>query len=438
MKRLFKLLFRHLNSVVFYLLMLTVVLLLAQLSERFNQHYDWTQNQRHSLSDPTLDVLEQLQDQVTVQVFIDKNHEFKPALDRLLKRYQRHGANLDIRWLAPSAHPQAVRDHNITRQGEMLLSRGEQTARVQDLSEESFTNALITVSRDKQPWIVFAEGHDERSPHSEAANGYGHFARQLKDKGFRIQSVNIARQGFIPDNTGLLVIADSRRQWLPAELDTVRRYLREGGQLLWLHEPDADNSLVSLAADLQLKFSDSMVMNPGSDLLDLDAPQFLMIGDYANHPVTAAADNITLMPTAAAIEAELQQVDWIVTELLRSNKSSWLQGNDREASKRFTTGIVMEKIHEDDHRQRVAVLGDSDFLSNAYLGYANNLQLGMSLVNWLVVDDHLLSIPITHTADKQLQLSDRQAIIIGSVFLFGLPLLLIVTGFFISWRRHRR
>lgn len=438
MKRLLKSLSRHLNTIVFYLLMLAAVLLLAQLSERFNQHYDWTQNQRHSLSAQTLKVLEQIEAPVDVQIFIDDDHEFKLALSKLLARYQRQGAQLEVSWLAPSAHPEKVREHNITRQGEMIITRGEQTTRVQDLSEESFTNALITISRQEQPWIVFTEGHDERSPHSKSSDGYSGFAQQLSKQGFRIQSVNIAQQGFIPDNTALLVIAAPRRQWLPAEVDTVRRYLREGGQLLWLHEPDADTSLAPLAADLQLDFTRSMVLNPDSDLLDLNDPQFLLIGDYANHPVTASIDNITLMPTAAAIDAELQQVEWIVTELLRSGSQSWLETDSRSQSKSFNTGIVMEKVHDDDRRQRLAVVGDSDFLSDAYVGYAGNLQLGMSLVNWLVVDDHLLSIPVKTTPDKRLQLSDRQAIAIGILFLFVLPLLLFITGLLISWRRHRR
>lgn len=438
MKRLIKAFVTHLNTVVFYSLILIAVLLLAQLSERFNQHYDWTQNQRHSLSAPTLEVIETLQTAVQVEVFIDDNHEFRPALQQLLARYQREGARLDIRWLAPDAHPEAVREHHITRQGEMLISRDDRTARVQDLSEESFTNALIRVSRDQQPWIVFAEGHGERSPHNNRSEGYGIFARQLENKGFRIQSLNIAKQGFIPDNTALLVIADPRQKWLPAEVDTVRQYLRDGGQLLWLHEPGADNSLVSLAADLQLELSESMIMDPGNAMLDFNDPAFLLIADYANHPIIAGTSNITLMPTAAAIEAELQQVEWIVTELLRSHKQSWLDRQGQKQTQRFTTGIVMEKIHEDERRQRVAVLGDSDFLADAYLGYAGNLQLGMSLVNWLVSDDHLLNIPVTVTPDKQLQLSNREAVILGSVFLFVLPLLLIVTGSLLKWRRHRR
>lgn len=438
MKSLLKLLSRHLNTIVFYVLMLTAVLLLAQLSDRFNQHYDWTQNQRHSLSTPTLKIIDQLAEQIDVQVFIDDDHEFRPVLNKLLTRYQRQGARLKISWLSPSAHPQKVRDHNITQQGEMIISRGEQSTRVQDLSEESLTNALITVSRDNQPWVVFTEGHDERSPHSDNADGYATFAHQLSNQGFRIQSVNIAQQGFIPDNTALLVIADPRRKWLPAEVVMVRRYLDDGGQLLWLHEPDADNSLIPVAADLQLAFTDSMILNPGSDLLNLNDPQFLLIGDYANHPITAPLDNITLMPTATGIDAELKQVEWIVTELLRSSSQSWLAKDDSSQSKSFNTGIVMEKVHQDDSRQRLAVLGDSDFLSEDYIGYAGNLQLGISLVNWLVVDDHLLSIPVKATPDKQLQLSDRQAIIIGSLFLFVIPLVLIITGLLISFRRHRR
>ena len=41
----------------------------------------------------------------------------------------------------------------------------------------------------------------------------------------------------------------------------------------------------------------------------------------------------------------------------------------------------------------LAIVGDGDFLSNAYLGNAGNLELGLRLLRWLSREDRMLKIP---------------------------------------------
>ena len=76
----------------------------------------------------------------------------------------------------------------------MVISRGEQSQHVLDLSEQSLTNALITVSRQQQQWLVFIEGHGERSlfeqhDFSLSAPGPG----QLQSQGFKLHSQNLVK-----------------------------------------------------------------------------------------------------------------------------------------------------------------------------------------------------------------------------------------------------
>ena len=95
--------------------------------------------------------------------------------------------------------------------------------------------------------------------------------------------------------------------------------------------------------------------------------------------------------------------------------------------------------HDDKTRtqQRIVVLGDGDFLSNAYLGNGGNLNLGMNIMNWLSHDDALIAIPVKTAPDLNLTLSPMQSGIIAVIFLFGIPLLLAGSGLLI-WVRRRR
>ena len=100
--------------------------------------------------------------------------------------------------------------------------------------------------------------------------------------------------------------------------------------------------------------------------------------------------------------------------------------------------MLLEQSHNDTRNQRVAVLGDGDFVSNLYLGNAANLELAMALVNWLVEDEAALQIPLIKTRDSQLVLSDKHALLIGAGFLLLLPVILLLIGLALWWIRKRR
>jgi ABC-type uncharacterized transport system involved in gliding motility auxiliary subunit len=92
----------------------------------------------------------------------------------------------------------------------------------------------------------------------------------------------------------------------------------------------------------------------------------------------------------------------------------------------------------DDREQRIVVVGNGHFLANTYLGNGGNIDFGINLINWLAGDEDLITIQPRATIDSQLILSESAltAIVIG--FLIALPLLFLMSGLIIWWRRRRR
>ena len=89
-----------------------------------------------------------------------------------------------------------------------------------------------------------------------------------------------------------------------------------------------------------------------------------------------------------------------------------------------------------DHTQRIVVMGDGDFLSNAYLGNGGNLELGLNIISWLSYDDTLIALPAKFGAVQSFNLSRTGALILAIGSLFVAPALLFATGFVI-WCRRR-
>lgn len=436
---------------IFYILLIAVVILLAQLSLKTDSYSDWTANSRHSLSSTTKDLLSQLDQDITIQAFISQNNEYRGALESILERYQRHTDKLVIEYINPDFSPELVRSLNIERQGEMVITLGEKQQHVYDLSEQSLTNAIISVSRQQEQWLVFIEGHGERTPLNQANYNLATWGEQLKQKGIRFRGLNLVEHSQIPENTAAVVIASPEQAWLEGEIQLIKNYISQGGNLLWLAEPDSYHHLNSLAEQLGIEFVPGTVLDPNAETLGITDPQFVLITNYANHPVGIATTGVTLFPQAIAIEHHAENTDWQTLPLLTTQDNTWSETSsfDEQTAPIFDLGndtagplnlayLLTRFTDAHDSEQRIAVIGDGDFLSNTYIGNASNIELGVALINWLVEDDDLISIPLKTTIDNQLDLNKTQSLFIGLGFLIAVPLLLLAIGFCLWWVRRRR
>jgi len=90
-----------------------------------------------------------------------------------------------------------------------------------------------------------------------------------------------------------------------------------------------------------------------------------------------------------------------------------------------------------DKPQRVAIVGDSDFLANAILAQAGNGKLGLNLVRWLAARDDQLDITVPSAPDQALSLSPTMVLVLELSFLVVLPLLLMAIGIG-RWLSRRR
>ncbi|MBI3546027.1 MAG: hypothetical protein HY081_05460 [Gammaproteobacteria bacterium] len=93
---------------------------------------------------------------------------------------------------------------------------------------------------------------------------------------------------------------------------------------------------------------------------------------------------------------------------------------------------------QDKREQRIIVFGGGDFLANSYIANGGNLDLGMSVVNWLSQDDAYVNIPVKTARDRTLNLAHSSQIVIAVGFLIVLPLVLVSSGVFIWLRRRKR
>jgi hypothetical protein len=86
---------------------------------------------------------------------------------------------------------------------------------------------------------------------------------------------------------------------------------------------------------------------------------------------------------------------------------------------------------------RVAVIGDSDFASNSYLGIQGNRDLFMNTVNWLAQQENLISIRPHDADDRRLTMSAAAQRNMTWLSWIVIPAAIFGIGV-LSWARRRR
>lgn len=94
-------------------------------------------------------------------------------------------------------------------------------------------------------------------------------------------------------------------------------------------------------------------------------------------------------------------------------------------------------ILESPNKSRVVVIGDVDFITNGYINAAQaNATLIRNTIAWAGAQDALISLPLPEPVNRQIFLTDDQSALIFYSCVIGLPLLFVVTGIVVWWRRR--
>jgi len=431
----------------FVALFLAAVGLLQVLSREFPLQFDLTATHRHSLSEASQAAARGLDGPLAVTAYASRRGQVRRTIDEFVRRYQQYKPDLTLAYVDPDTAPDQARAAGIQQDGELMLEhRGVREHLVPaQLNEEAFTNALTRLGHRGERWLVFLSGHGERSPERQANFDLSLWATQLRARGFKVRTLALGEHPQIPANATALVIAGPRVKLLPGEVRAIDEHLERGGHLLWLADPGPLHGLEALAEQLGVEFVPGVIVDPASQTLTGDAAA-LVIGAYGTHPIVRHFSRVTLFPRAGGLQVKAPE-DWEAAVVLDTRDSAWSETGALDGKPAFDKGrdirgplnlAVALTRTRNDRQQRVLVIGNGEFLANAFLGNGGNLELGMSLVNWLSHDDAYVSIPVQTARDRALSLSHPAQAGIAGVFLLFLPLAFAGGGVVIWLRRRRR
>ncbi len=428
---------------LFIVLWLTVAGLGLYATARFHMVSDWSATGRNSLSRPSVHVVRSLRGPVQVVAFAH-GAAARRSVRALIAKYQRVDPAIRLSFVNPDEHPALVRRLNIGFNGELEIRYQGRRALVSSPSEAGITNQLARLERTGIRDLTFLTGNQERGTQDGSGLGLSSWVRELGARGFRVGSFDPGAGKPFPKNAGVLVIADPRVRFLPGEVHTLEGFVKKGGNLLVMLEPGHTEGLGPLLARLGVRFRKGFAVDPASSLLTGASPDFIAVSHYPALGPVRGMHLVTVFPTAAALA--LTPVHGLKPlPVIATGNDAWTQtkplaglvtppkGTNPSV---LTIGAALERPYQG-HKQRVVVVGDSDFVANSYVGEGGNLTLAMNLANWLAHDDTFINLPNRASPDLTLTLTGGEEDVMAYGFLLGLPVLLLAGALRVWWRRRR-
>lgn len=434
------------NVIVSSFLFAGVLVVVGYISDRHSASLDWTKTKRHTLSPQTLKILRNLTKDVNVVAFYDINSPDFMRIGDLLKRYEASSRKIKAKVVDPRIEMALARQYEVTGTGITVFECDTKKERVSFGGEKEFTGAIIKVTKEKKPTVYFLKGHGEHDPDG-LVEGCSNLKRGLEALNYQVKGLKLLVEKTIPKDCDLLVIAGARQELLPQEKQVIKAYLEKGGRLLLMLEPAPAPSFSDWLDEWGLQTAKGIIVEPANNILG-DAAAIFAFG-FQFHDITRpfkkAGEEATLLITACPLKRKKETPSGVtLTELIETSPSSWREENFKgvvqkepgEESGPFVLAAAVEKSVSDKKKMRAVVIADSDFCTNRFIQNLRNGAFAANCIHWLAEEDVLIEVPSKDEPPQTLMLSRQQTVFTFFWSVIVLPLVILVSGFFVWWSQR--
>jgi ABC-type uncharacterized transport system involved in gliding motility auxiliary subunit len=439
-----------------YILIVLAVLVVANfLANRYNKTFDATSNKRYSLSDQTKKIAQGLKQDITIQYF-DKPSGMQAGKD-LLDRYALLSPKIHVEYIDYLKKPGLARAANISREGEAVISNGVKKEEAKTFDEEGITGALIRTLKGGERTVCVATGSGEHRLEDSTAEGLSNFQTAVQKDNYKLKTVSLLEKAEVPSDCTTLVIAGPSGDYVQPAVDAVKKYVEGGGRALIMLDPPlkvgrseiGDNdSLLNLLTSWGVTADKDLILdeNPVNQLVGV-GPETPLVTAYESHPiVNDLAGTATGYPISRSLQVKNGDKT-TVTKLFSTSRNSFATTTLNAAEIRIDPNKDKQgpfvlaaagtySTGKENSQGRFVVVGNSRWSANKFIRFEGNRNLLLNILNWLSSDEDLISIRPKEPEDRRINLTQAQFRMLRAVSQFMLPLIVIVGGVMIWWKRR--
>ncbi|HJZ83263.1 MAG TPA: GldG family protein [Pyrinomonadaceae bacterium] len=432
-----------------------VLVIVNILADRYNKSFDSTSNKRYSLSEQTGKIVKALKQPATI-TYYDQSTRFGQAKDQL-DQYASLSPQVHVEYVDPDKKPELARAAGVKNYGIAIVQIGDRKEEAKSLTEEGITGAFIRDLKTTTRTVCFAEGSGEHQIEDADRNGYSRFKDLLGKDGYEAKSVNLVTKAEIPSDCTVLVVGGPDADYQRPEIDAIKKLVEGGGRALIMLDPPLKIGREEIADNEAFgKVLEGWGVTPQKNLiLDLNpigqiaglGPQVALVTSYDTHAiVNDMSRRATGFPLTRSLETKNGEKT-TVTKLFSTSDSSLattklnsaaIDPGDPQNTKgplpiaaagTYSTG-------KENSQGRFVVVGSSSWAANSFISFNGNRDLALNAVNWLASDEDLISIRPKDRDDRRITLTRAQMNWVRLTSQFVLPLIVIIGGVSVWWRRR--
>jgi ABC-type uncharacterized transport system involved in gliding motility auxiliary subunit len=484
------------NALIATLSVLVILGLINFLGIRYHLRLDLTDTQLFTLSPQSRELVSNLPETMKVWLFTkEKNSQDQELLDN----YHRQSNKFKFEYVDPELKPGLVDRFGVKDYGEVYLEFQTKRQLVQRISEDErlseikLTNRLQQMINPKTAKVYFLQGHSEH-PLSGSKGAISKAIQGLIDKNFTISTLNLAERPQVPNDADVVIVAGPQKELLTGEVTALQNYLNRGGNLLLMIDPNTNPKIDTLLKEWGVRLDNRLVIDNSGESLQL-GPATILVTEYGQHPITQDfANNISVYPLTRPLEIDpVSGVESMVLLKTKPYPNSWAESDQKSEKLEFnedkdlkgplTLGVALTRKLLNSptaipnpiptaqnsptaipnpiptaqnspttipnpipttrtspttaKESRLVVFGNSNFATDSLFEQQLNGDVFLNTVSWLSQqDEKLLSIRPKEPKNRRIIISNLEANLLTISAVVLLPLLGLLTGFIIWWKRR--
>ncbi|SFB70235.1 ABC-type uncharacterized transport system [Brevinema andersonii] len=414
------------------------------LIKSFDWNIDLTSQGLFKLSSETKNILSQAESPITITLFFynDPKDSIKSVVDyarKMARHYQAIGRNISFREIDPVKNKILADEYGIIQNGTLIF---EQDSRreyilpnilVESINEgeilykaETIFSAVIEkLTMNKETSIYFLTGNGEVDWHSEGAAGYNGVLKNLKDRRYRLEMLNLDHNPRVPEDANILIIADPKSMFSATVFNSIENFINRGGAVFYFVTQNTTESLNLLLLKSGFAFIQNVAIDPTRVAKNS--------GEFSIIPSLSPKSEITkllqrknlsvIFPSSSAIgivPEEMTDSSFVydISPLAKSSSHGFGErkfrsgyyskdSNDIQGPLDLAASSIVANKDNLAIQHRSIILGSLNFLDNSHRFLGGNIQFFLNAIDFLLVkdlnttisakiDNIILSIPTTY------------------------------------------
>ena len=430
------------------------------------RNVDLSQTKLSTIGDTTKELVSALDQDVTIYQIVESGKE-NETIQKLLERYAGLSSHVKVETMDPVLHPNFVSEYTEDDLADnSLIVVGEKRNKVipyADMFESTVnyqtyqyettgfdgegqvTSAISYVTTDSLPIMYTITGHEEGDMTEDMKSA-------IEKENIEMKDLNLLTEESVPDDADCVMLFSPQNDLSEEEADKLITYMENGGKavIITSYLNKEMPNLQKVLNNYGIGTMEGVVLEADGQHYISGNPTYLVpnIGSSDALGDLSKANSYVLMPVAQAVEKLEDKRDTVTIESLlttsdsayvKTNVNGTLEKEDGDAEGPFDVGVaVTESV--DNGETKLIYLTSANLFSQQVdaMVSGNNVKLLANSVSWMCDQEQSVSSPSKSTQISYLTVTAASARMWGMVTIGLLPVLCLVLGGGIWFKRRKR